>query len=73
LDEELVARHNASRLDALRDDYAALSRTLERRGIAIDAIKDKAARLELALPSWGHRHRGHSLREISAARRADVL
>lgn len=53
LDEELVARHNASRLDALRDDYAALSRTLERRGIAIDAIKDKAARLELALPSWG--------------------
>jgi L-rhamnose isomerase/sugar isomerase len=53
LDEELIARHNASRLDALRVDYAALSRTLERRGIAIDAIKDKAARLELALPSWG--------------------
>jgi len=53
LDEELIARHNASRLAALRDDYGALSRTLERRGIAIDAIKGKAGRLELALPSWG--------------------
>jgi len=53
LDEELIARHNATRLAALQDDYGALSRTLERRGIAIDAIKGKAARLELALPSWG--------------------
>jgi L-rhamnose isomerase / sugar isomerase len=53
LDQELIARHNASRLAALQDDYGALSRTLERRGIAIDAIKGKAARLELALPSWG--------------------
>ena len=53
LDQELIARHNASRLAALQDDYEALSRTLERRGIAIEAIKGKAARLELALPSWG--------------------
>ncbi len=53
LDIELIARHNASRIDALRDDYGALSRALERRGIAIDAIKSRAARLELATPSWG--------------------
>jgi L-rhamnose isomerase/sugar isomerase len=53
LDAELVARHNASRIDALRDDYDALSRALQRRGVPIDAVKARAARLELALPSWG--------------------
>ncbi len=53
LDPELIARHNASRIAALRDDYGALSRALERRGLAIDAIKSRAAALELATPSWG--------------------
>jgi L-rhamnose isomerase/sugar isomerase len=53
LDAELVARHNASRIDALRDDYEALSRALQRRGVSIDAVKSRAARLELAMPSWG--------------------
>jgi L-rhamnose isomerase / sugar isomerase len=53
IDAELIARHNASRIAALREDYDALSRTLERRGLPIDAIKSRAARLELATPSWG--------------------
>ena len=53
LDLELIARHNASRITALQDDYGALSRTLERRGLAIDTIKSRAVRLELAIPSWG--------------------
>jgi len=53
LSEELIASHNASRIQALQEDYAALSRALERRGLAIDAIKARAARLELATPSWG--------------------
>ena len=53
IDPELIARHNASRVMALQDDYGALSRALERRGLAIDAIKARAARLELATPSWG--------------------
>jgi L-rhamnose isomerase/sugar isomerase len=53
LDAELIARHNASRINALRDDYGALSRALERRGIAIEAVKARASRLELATPSWG--------------------
>jgi L-rhamnose isomerase/sugar isomerase len=53
IDAELIARHNASRIAALREDYGALSRTLERRGLAIDAIKSRAGRLELATPSWG--------------------
>ena len=53
LDAELIARHNATRLAALRDDYAALSRSLERRGLSVEAIKQRAAKLELATPSWG--------------------
>jgi L-rhamnose isomerase/sugar isomerase len=50
---ELIARHNGTRFAALRDDYAALSRSLDRRGLSIDAIKQRAAKLELATPSWG--------------------
>jgi L-rhamnose isomerase/sugar isomerase len=53
LDVELIARHNASRIAGLQADYSALSRALERRGLSIDAIKSRAARLELATPSWG--------------------
>ena len=53
LDADLVARHNATRLTALTDDYDALSRRLDRRGLSIDAIKQRAAKLELATPSWG--------------------
>src|SRR5271170_2647977 len=53
IDPELIARHNASRISGLQDDYGALSRALERRGVAIDAIKVRAARMELACPSWG--------------------
>src|ERR1700722_20339373 len=53
LDAALIARHNATRIGALREDYAALSRSLERRGLAIDAIKQRAAKLQLATPSWG--------------------
>jgi L-rhamnose isomerase / sugar isomerase len=53
LDPALIARHNAGRLGALRDDYGALSRGLERRGLSIDSIKQRAAMLELAMPSWG--------------------
>jgi L-rhamnose isomerase/sugar isomerase len=53
LDAELIAHHNASRINALRDDYGALGRALERRGIAIDTIKLRASQLELSTPSWG--------------------
>jgi L-rhamnose isomerase/sugar isomerase len=53
LDAELIERHNATRIGALREDYAALARTLERRGVAIDTITQRAATLELATPSWG--------------------
>jgi L-rhamnose isomerase / sugar isomerase len=53
LDAELIRRHNAPRLAALEDEFGALSRSLAHRGIAIDAIKLRAAKLELATPSWG--------------------
>src|SRR5882762_11391189 len=53
LDAGLIARHNDTRMGALSDDYDALSRSLERRGLSIDAIKQRAAKLELATPSWG--------------------
>lgn len=48
-----VQSHNAQRLDALRDEYDSLGRALRRRGIDIDAVKRRVAKLELALPSWG--------------------
>src|SRR5690242_12124888 len=48
-----IAEHNEQRLAALRDEYDALGRALHRRGIAIDAIKKRVAKLELALPTWG--------------------
>jgi L-rhamnose isomerase / sugar isomerase len=53
LNADLIARHNATRISGLREDYEALSRSLERRGLSIDAIKQRAAKLELATPSWG--------------------
>jgi L-rhamnose isomerase / sugar isomerase len=53
LNASLIERHNAARLAALLEDYDALRRSLERRGLSIDAIKGRAAKLELATPSWG--------------------
>jgi L-rhamnose isomerase/sugar isomerase len=53
LDPGVVDRHNGTRIGALSDDYDALSRSLERRGLSIDVIKQRAAQLELATPSWG--------------------
>jgi L-rhamnose isomerase/sugar isomerase len=53
LDPAFIAAHNTPHLAALQDDYAALARRLERRGIRIDDLKSEAARLELATPSWG--------------------
>jgi len=53
LDPALIEQHNRQRHSALQDDYDSLGRTLGRRGIAIDALRQKAAALQLALPSWG--------------------
>jgi L-rhamnose isomerase / sugar isomerase len=53
LSVELIAEANARELAALDEDYAALGRQLERKGIAIDAIKDRVAGFSVAVPSWG--------------------
>jgi L-rhamnose isomerase/sugar isomerase len=53
LGNDFIGQHNAQRLGALQDEYDSLGRALARRGIAIDAIRERAAKLELALPSWG--------------------
>src|SRR5881396_3208803 len=51
--EEVVFAENDKRRKALDSDYAHLGEQLERRGIAIDAIRDKVAAFHVAVPSWG--------------------
>ena len=49
----LVDTANRPLLSALEDDYDSLGRSLERRGVAIDAIKEKVKAFAVAVPSWG--------------------
>lgn len=56
--EQLITRDvledcNAERLDHLSNDYEFLAGQLDRRGIAIDEIRDKVAAFHVATPSWG--------------------
>ena len=53
LSTDLIQSHNAARLDALRDEYDSLGRSLARSGVRIDGIRDAVARFSMALPSWG--------------------
>ncbi len=53
IDAGLVEKENASRTAALKRDYDHLGEQLDRRGIAIDQIRDKVARFGVAVPSWG--------------------
>ncbi|MBO6719785.1 MAG: L-rhamnose catabolism isomerase [Rhizobiaceae bacterium] len=50
---DLVEGHNAARAADLKRDYETLGERLDRRGIAIDAIKAKVAAFGVAIPSWG--------------------
>jgi len=50
---DLVDKHNAARAADLKRDYETLGERLDRRGIAIDAIRDKVAAFHVAIPSWG--------------------
>jgi len=49
----VVEADNASREADLRRDYETLGERLDRRGIAIDAIKQKVAAFTVGVPSWG--------------------
>jgi L-rhamnose isomerase/sugar isomerase len=50
---DTVEKDNASRKADLRRDYDSLGDQLDRRGIAIDVIRDKVAGFHVAIPSWG--------------------
>lgn len=50
---DLVASHNTARKPDLERDYASLGERLDRRGIAIDAIRAKVEKFAVAIPSWG--------------------
>ncbi len=53
ISQATVEAENESRLAALRQDYESLGERLDRRGISIDAIKQKVAAYGVAVPSWG--------------------
>lgn len=53
LPQDLIARHNRQAADALAEEYAAAAKSLARRGIDIDAVKNRIAKFSLAVPSWG--------------------
>ncbi|MGB3537081.1 MAG: L-rhamnose catabolism isomerase [Mesorhizobium sp.] len=50
---DVVEHDNAARENDLRRDYESLGERLDRRGIAIDTIRDKVAAFHVAIPSWG--------------------
>ncbi len=50
---DIVEAENETRRAALERDYAHLGEQLDRRGVAIDQIRDKVAAFTVAVPSWG--------------------
>ncbi|MBL4599164.1 MAG: L-rhamnose catabolism isomerase [Rhizobiaceae bacterium] len=53
IDAEIVSAENDKALSALQPDYEALGEHLDRRGVDINAIKNKVAGYGVAIPSWG--------------------
>ncbi|MCP8884324.1 L-rhamnose catabolism isomerase [Devosia sp. XJ19-1] len=53
IDPSTIEAENAKRAADLHVDYDTLGERLDRRGINIDAIKDKVAAFSVAVPSWG--------------------
>ena len=52
LSQDAIESHNRGRRAALDEDYHALARTLERRGIDAEAVEAQVASFSLAMPSW---------------------
>lgn len=50
---EFIAQHNRELEGALAEDYAALGRQLERRGIDIEKMTARASSFAVAVPTWG--------------------
>ena len=53
ISKDFVASENAKGTAAHAEDYTALGRQLERRGIAIEAITKRAMDYSVAVPTWG--------------------
>ena len=53
ISDAFVAERNAADAGALAEDYAALGRSLARRGIDIEAITTEVAAFAVAVPTWG--------------------
>lgn len=49
----VIEAENESRKEALKRDYGGLGERLARRGIDIEAVKEKVAAYGVAVPSWG--------------------
>ncbi len=52
LSQDQIEALNARHADALHEDYHALSRALDRRGIDIGAVKRRVERFTVATPTW---------------------
>ncbi|WP_420333631.1 L-rhamnose catabolism isomerase [Roseibium sp.] len=53
IDSAVIAQENDKLITNLRRDYDALGEQLDRRGVAIDDIKQKVSAYGVAIPSWG--------------------
>ncbi len=50
---DFLAAHNDKHMAAHREDYAALARQLERRGLDIEKLVQRAMDYTVAVPTWG--------------------
>ena len=50
---DLISTENKKAEGALAEDYAALGRQLERRGISIETMATRAMAYSIAVPTWG--------------------
>jgi L-rhamnose isomerase/sugar isomerase len=50
---DVIGAENRRLESALAEDYAALGRQLERRGVAIEALTARAMEFSVAVPTWG--------------------
>jgi L-rhamnose isomerase / sugar isomerase len=53
ISEDFIGTQNKKSESALAEDYAALARQLERRGINIEAMTKRAMEYSVAVPTWG--------------------
>jgi L-rhamnose isomerase/sugar isomerase len=53
ISQDFIASENAKHQAALDEDYEALGRQLARRGVAIDAMTERAMGFTVAVPTWG--------------------